>query len=122
MMRSTAFAAEFRVDGRVDREARLRGGQRHAHRLEVAHLAHEQGVGVLADGRLDPLGEARDVGADLALREDGLVVGVDELDRVLDRDHVCASRLFMRSRIAASVVDLPAAGRAGHEISPRWTA
>ena len=88
MMRSTAFAAEFVWTRREDEQARLRRRQRHAHRLEVAHLADEQAVGVLADRGLDALGEARHVGADLALREDGLVVGVHELDRVLDRDDV----------------------------------
>ena len=54
--------------------ARLGGGDRGGDRLEVAHLAEQDHVGVLAQRAADRLGERRDVGADLALRDDRLLV------------------------------------------------
>jgi signal transduction histidine kinase len=76
------------VERGEDEQARLGRGQRHADGVEVPHLAHQQAVGVLPDGRLDALGEASHVLPQLALGEDRAVVGVHEFDRVLDRDDV----------------------------------
>ena len=84
-------------------------------RLQVAHLADEDHVGVLAERRAEALGERRRVLADLALVDDAGPVPVQELDRVLDREDV----------LVAGVVDvveqrrerrrLARAGRAGDE-------
>ena len=95
--------------------ARLGGGERGRDRLEVAHLAEEDHVGVLAQRRAQRLAEARRVRADLALRDDAALVPVHELDRVLDREDVV--RL-----LAVDLVDhrrerrrLAGAGRPGDE-------
>jgi hypothetical protein len=66
-------------------------------RLEVAHLADEDHVGVLAQGALDAGREGRRVRADLALVDDAALVRVQELDRVLDGEDV----------VVARAVDLP---------------
>ena len=66
--------------------------QRRGDRLEVAHLADENHVWVLAQGGLERLGEALGVGAQLALVDEALLVPVQELDRVLDRHDVLLTR------------------------------
>ena len=90
-----------------DRVAGLRRGQRGHDRLEVAHLAEEDHVGVLAQRAAESLGEADRVRAELALVDDALLVLVQELDRVLDRDDVVGPLRLISSMSAASVVDLP---------------
>ena len=88
--------------------AGLGGHERGLDGLEVAHLADQDHVRVLAERALERAGEARGVEADLALVDDGLLVAVQELDRVLDGDDVAAFGVaLMWSIIAASVVDLP---------------
>ena len=57
-------------------------------RLEVAHLADQDHVGVLAQRGLQRLAEALRVGAELALVDQAFLVAVQELDRVLDRHDV----------------------------------
>jgi hypothetical protein len=57
-------------------------------RLEVAHLAQEDHVGVLTQHAPHGLGEGRDVLPDFALGDDRLLVLVVVLDRVFDRDDV----------------------------------
>ena len=69
----------------------LGGGERRRDRLEVAHLADEDHVGVLAERSLQRFREARRVGTDLALVDDAALVAVHELDRVLDRENVVAA-------------------------------
>ena len=103
------------VHGREDEVARL--GRLHGGlgRLGVAELSDQDHVGVLAQRTPERLRERVGVEADLALVDDAAVVGVQELDRVLDRDDVLAAG-------AIDVVDerrkgrrLPRAGRAGDE-------
>ena len=72
--------------------AGLGRGERGCDRLEVAHLADEDHVGVLAERCAQALGEARRVEPDLALVDDAALVLVDELDRVLDREDVLGAR------------------------------
>ena len=98
--------------------ARFGGGDGRADRLEVAHFAHEDHVGVLAERTADGLGEARHVRADLALRDERLAGGVVEFNRVLDRDDVHAA-------LAVDDVDhrgegggLAGTRRTGHEDEP----
>ena len=82
----------LRVQGREDEVAGLRRGQRGVDRLQVAHLADEDHVGVLAQRALQRAGEGLGVRPDLALVDDALLVPVQELDRVLDREDVLLAR------------------------------
>ena len=103
------------VEGAEDEVSGLGRGDRGAHRLEVAHFAHEDDVRVLAERAADGLGEARDVGADLALRDDGLLVRVVEFDRVLDRDDVAGAVHVDEVEHRREGRRLAGAGRAGDE-------
>ena len=74
---------------RAERQmARLRDGERGGDGLEVAHLADEHDVRVLAEDVLERDLEGMRVGEDLALIHQALLVVVEELDRVLDRHDV----------------------------------
>ncbi len=104
-----------RVHGREDEVARLGGCERRFGRLGVAELADQDHVGVLAQTAAQGLGERGGVEPDLTLVDDAAVVGMDDLDRVFDRDDVLAAR-------AVHVVDdrrerrrLSRAGGAGDE-------
>ena len=79
------------VVGVERREHQVAGlGQRQCEldRLEVAHLTHEQNIGVLPQRRAQSPLERRAVEADLALVHRGKVVLVHVLDGVLDREDV----------------------------------
>jgi len=82
----------LRVQRGEDEVTGLRRGQRRVDRLEVAHLADEDHVGVLAQRGLQAKAEGLRVGADLALVDDALLVAVQELDRVLDGHDVLFAR------------------------------
>ena len=73
--------------------ARFRRGDGRLDRLQVAHFAHHDDVGVLPQGAADRLGEAAHVDADFTLVDRAPLVRVIELDRVLDRDDVMVERL-----------------------------
>ena len=106
------------VDGvhrREDEVARLGRLERGLGSLGVTELADQDHVGVLAQHAPDRSEERLGVEPDLALVDDAALVGVEDLDRVLDRDDVLAPR-------AVDVVDhrrergrLARAGRAGDE-------
>ena len=116
MMRSIVARRALRVQRREDEVAGLGRGERGRDRLEVAHLADEDHVRVLAERGAERLGEASVASdADLALVDDAALVPVQELDRVLDREDVLGAG-------AVDLVDqrrerrrLARAGRAGHE-------
>ncbi len=69
----------------------LGGRDRGADRLEVAHLADQDHVGVLAQHVLQGLREAVCVRPDLSLVDHAGLVSMQELDRVLDRHDVAGS-------------------------------
>ena len=92
-MRPTVRVDVRRVERREDEVARLRGLERDVERELVADLADEDDVGILAERGAEGVGERRRVDADLALADARLVVHVEELDRVLDRDDVQRLRL-----------------------------
>ena len=116
MMRSIVLGRALRVQRAEDEVAGLGGGQRGRDRLEVAHLAEEDHVGVLAQrGAQSAAAKLGRVGADLALVDDAALVAVEELDRILDRDDVVGAG-------AVDLVDqrrerrrLTGAGRPGDE-------
>jgi hypothetical protein len=101
-----------------DQVTRFRDGQRGLDRLEIAHLADQHHVGVLAQHVLERLLEAGGVVPDLALVDQAALVRVQVLDRILDRHDVLA-------RLLVDLVDdggqrraLAGAGRPGHEHQP----
>ena len=87
-MRLIVCGGRVRVQRREGEVARLGDAQRGLDRLEVAHLADQHHVGVLAQRRAQGVGERVRVGVHLALVDHALLVLVQVLDRVLDRDHV----------------------------------
>ena len=76
------------VQGREDEVAGLGQREGELNGLEVAHLTHQQDVGVLAQGGAKGPLERGTVGPDLSLRDGGEPVLVDVLDGVLDREDV----------------------------------
>ncbi len=66
--------------------------ERGLHGLGVANLADQDHVGVLAKDVLQALGEGGRVQAHLALGNGALLVPVEKLHRVFDRDHVLRDR------------------------------
>ena len=85
--------------GRVDRVHRrehemagLGGLERRLGGLAVAQLADQDHVGVLAQHAPEGLVERLGVDPNLALVDDALLVVVEELDRILDRDDVLPAR------------------------------
>ena len=87
-------------------------------RLEVAHLADEDHVGVLAQRGAKRLGERRRVRADLALVDDAGPVVVQELDRVLDREDVLVPGVVDVVEQRGERRRLARAGRPGDEHEP----
>ncbi len=77
-----------RVQRREHEVAGLRRGEREADRLEVAHLADQDVVGVLAQRAAERVRERQRVRPELALVDQALLRLVHELDRVLDREDV----------------------------------
>ena len=77
-----------RVHRREDEMARLGCLERGLSGFRVAQLADQDRVRVLPEGAAKRLGEARGVEPHLALVHDREVVGVEDLDRILDRDDV----------------------------------
>ncbi len=82
-----------RVERRDHQVAGLGRGQGRPHRLGVAHLADEDHVWVLAQHPAHGRRVVGGVGADLSLVDERQLVGVQHLDRVLDRDDVDRARL-----------------------------
>ena len=90
MIRSTVFGRVVRVERAEDEHAHRGAAERELDRLELAHLADEQDVRVVAHRALQRRGERLRVLADLAVDDHALLHRVHELDRVLDRDDVPA--------------------------------
>ena len=115
IMRPTVSAASIVCSVESTRWPGLGRLQRGLRRLGVAELADQDRVRVLAQRAPQRLAERLGVEPDLALVDDAAVVGMQDLDRVLDRDDVLLP-------VAVHVVDhrrerrrLSRAGRAGDE-------
>ena len=76
------------VQGAEDQVPGLCGGQGELNRFEVAHFAHEDDIGILAERGLQRIGEGQRVNAELALVDETLLCFMNELDRIFDRDDV----------------------------------
>ena len=83
--------------------------------VDVAHLGHHDHVGVLAQRVLDRRDRARGVGPDFALVDDRLLVGVQHLDRFLDRDDVAFARRVQVVDHGREGRSLARASEPGHE-------
>ena len=109
------------VDGVQRREHQVPGvGRREGgpDGLRVAHLADEDHVGVLAQHPLEGRGVVLGVGADLPLVDERPLVGVEDLDRVLDGDDVPGLGLVDRVDHGGDGRGLAGPGRAGDEDEP----
>jgi len=69
----------------------LGDGDRGRDGFEVPHLADQEHVRRLAEGRPQRVGKGGDIGTDLALLDNTSLVPVHILDRILDRDHVAGT-------------------------------
>src|SRR5205814_5680368 len=78
----------LRVQRGEDEVTGLRRGQRGRHGLQVAQLADQDDVRVLAQRVLEGGGERAGIRPDFALVDQAALVRVEELDRVLDGDDV----------------------------------
>jgi len=92
MIRLIVLGRVERVQRREDEVAGLGRRQRGRDGLRVAHLADEDDIGVLAQHASERRPEVGGVGTDLTLVDDRLLVGVQDLDRVLDGHDVAAHR------------------------------
>ena len=84
-------------------------------RLGIAQLADQDHVRVLAHGRAHAFGEARDVGAQLALDHLAVLAAMNELDRVLEADDVEPAGLVEVIDHRRKRGRLAGAGGAGHQ-------
>ena len=105
----------LRVKGGEHEVAGLRCGERDGDGLEVAELADEDHVGVLAQHVLERGCEAVRVVADLTLVDQRTVVVVQELDRVFDGDDVVGARAVDEVDERGERRRLSGAGRAGDQ-------
>ena len=101
---------------RAEREvAGFGDAQRRFDRLEVAHLADQDDVGVFTERGAQRVGEALGVAVHLALVDEAALVLVHELDRILDREDVVLPLLVDLVDHRRQRRRLAAAGRAGDE-------
>jgi len=103
------------VHGGDHEVAGLGGADRHLDRLEVAQLADDDDVGILAQGAFERGGEGLGVGADLALGDVAADGGLHDLDGVLDRDDVVLAFLVQLGDERGEGGGLARADRAGDE-------
>jgi hypothetical protein len=98
--------------------AGLGDGEGRRDRLEIAHLADLDHVRILAKGRPQRARKGVRIGPDLALDDHRLLVMVDVLDGVLDRDDVDGPRPVDPVEHRRHGRRLPRPGRTGHEDKP----
>ena len=92
--------------------------QRRFDRLEVAHLADQDDVRILAQRRAQRVAEAVGVAVHLALVDQAVLVLVDVLDRILDRQDVLVPLRVDLVEHRRQRRRLAAAGRAGDQHQP----
>ena len=93
MMRLIVCDVEFVCSVAERQVARFRDAQRGFDRLEVAHFADEDDVGVFTQCGAQRVAEALGVAVHLALIDQTALVLVHEFDRVLDRENVIVALL-----------------------------
>ena len=100
--------AEHQVTG-------LGGGERQADGLQVAHLADQDHIRILAQRRAQRLAEAERVAMHLALVDETALGVVHELDRILDGDDVIGAVVVAVIDHAGERRRLARAGRPGDQ-------
>ncbi len=95
------------MHGAQGQATRLGQTQRGGDGLQIAHLSDENDVGVLAKHGPQGILEGMRVRGDLSLLDQAALVGMDELDRILESDDVSVSLAIDVVDMAANVVDLP---------------
>ena len=100
--------------------ARLGGGHGDFDRLAVAHFADEDDLRRLAQRGAQAVGIGVEIRAQFALVKRALVVLVDELDRVFERDDVVSLRAVDLVEHGGERGRLARAGRAGDEHQARF--
>ena len=93
----------------------LGGGHGQADGLQVAHLADQDDIRVLAEGGAQGLGEAQGVAVDLALVDEALLAEVNELDGVLDGEDVLITGVVEEVHHRRQGGGLARARGAGHQ-------
>ena len=78
------FGRGARVQGAKHQVPGFRRGHGEADRLKIAHLAHQNNVGVLAQCRAQRVGKGKRVRPDLALVDKAFLRLVHEFDRILN--------------------------------------
>jgi len=96
----------------------LGGGERERDGLQVAHLADQDHVRVLAQRAAQRVGERPGVRADLALVDEAALGRVHELDRILDRQDVRVPGLVDDVDHRRKGGRLAGARRPGHQDEP----
>ena len=86
--------------------------------LQVSHLTHQDDLGGLAQGGPQGVGEILGVGANLSLIDGRLVVAVEILDRILNRDDVYRLVVVHPVDERRQRRGFARAGRAGHQHDP----
>ena len=115
MMRLIVCAAELVCSVAERQVAGLGDLQRRFDRFQVAHLADEDDVRILAQCRAQRVAEAAGVAVHLALVDQAVLVRVDVLDRILDRQDVLVALVVDLVEHRRQRRRLAAAGRAGHQ-------
>jgi hypothetical protein len=87
--------------------SRLGSGDRNGNGVQVAHLAHQNHVGIFTQGGAQAVGKAHGVAAHLALVDHAFLVLVQILNGVLQGDNVQLRSTLIMSIMEARVVDLP---------------
>ena len=95
--------------------AGLGRGERDLDGLAVAHLADEDDLWRLAERRSQSRGEGRGIAVQLPLVHGALLVGVQELDRILDGDDVLGARRVDQVDDGRQRRGLARSGRPRHE-------
>ena len=115
MMRSMVFGALEVCSVPKTKWPGLRGSQRELNRFEIAHFAHEDDVGILAERGLQRIGEGQRMDAQLALVDETFLCFMDELDRIFDGDDVAFEGVVEIIHHRGERRGFAGAGRAGHK-------
>ena len=115
MMRSMVFGALEVCRVPKTRWPGLCGRQGELDRFQVAHFAHEDDVGILAERGLQRIGEGQRVNAELTLVHETFLCFMNELDRVFDGDDVAFEGVVQVIHHRGERCGLAGAGRTGHE-------